>query len=133
MASYTIGQLARLSGFGVETIRYYQRERLLSRPPRRGTGYRRYPEDTLARLGFIRQAKALGFSLKDIKGLLELRVAPNATCADVRRRAESKIAEVRVKLAMLRNIERALVKLTAACRGRGPTSDCPILDVLEQR
>lgn len=133
MPSYTIGQLARLSGFGVETIRYYERERLVGEPPRRASGYREYPEDTLARLRFIRHAKELGFSLKDIKDLLELRVAPGATCASVRKRAEAKIADVRAKQEKLRQIEKALVKLAAACKGRGPTSNCPILDALEER
>ena len=133
MPSYTIGQLARLSGFGVETIRYYERERLVREPPRRASGYREYPEDTLARLRFIRHAKELGFSLKDIKDLLELRVAPGATCASVRKRAEMKIADVRAKQKKLRQIEQALVKLAAACTGRGPTGNCPILDALEER
>lgn len=132
MPSYTIGQLARSSGAGVETIRYYEREGLIAKPPRRASGYRQYSEDTLARLHFIRHAKALGFSLKDIKELLELRVTPGTTCAVIRKRAEAKIDEVRAKLEMLRQMERALVKLTAACRGRGPTSDCPILDALDK-
>lgn len=133
MSTYTIGQLARLSGAGVETIRYYEREGLIAEPPRRASGYRQYPEDALARLRFIRHAKELGFSLKDTRELLELRVAPGATCADIRQRAETKIAEVRTKLDMLRQIEQALVKLTVSCRGRGPTSDCPILDALDER
>lgn len=133
MSSYTIGQLARLSGVGVETIRYYEREGLISEPPRKASGYRQYPGNTLSRLRFIRHAKALGFSLKDIKGLLELRAAPGTTCADVRKRAEEKIADVRIKLEMLRQMERALVKLSATCRGRGPISDCPILDALEEQ
>ncbi|HEX9811837.1 MAG TPA: heavy metal-responsive transcriptional regulator [Burkholderiales bacterium] len=133
MSSYRIGQLARLSGFGVETIRYYERERLVHEPPRGASGYRQYPEDTLARLRFIRHAKELGFSLKEIKDLLELRVAPGASCAGVRKRAEAKITAVRVKQKKLRQIEQALVKLAAACRGRGPTSNCPILDALDER
>ena len=132
MPSYTIGQLARLSGAGVETIRYYERAGLIAEPPRRPSGYRQYPQDSLGRLRFIRHAKDLGFSLKDIKELLELRVAPGTTCADIRERAEEKISEVRAKRETLRRIERALTKLTAACRGRGPTSDCPILDALEK-
>jgi len=132
-SSYTIGQLSRLSGTGVETIRFYEREGLISEPPRRASGYRQYPIDTLSRLRFIRHAKALGFSLKDIKELLELRVAPGTTCGDIRKRAEVKITDVRAKLEMLRQIEQALVKLTAACRGRGPISDCPILDALEEQ
>jgi MerR family mercuric resistance operon transcriptional regulator len=133
MPSYTIGQLARLSGVGVETIRYYERERLIAEPPRRASGYRQYPEDALARLRFIRHAKELGFSLKDIKELLGLRLASGTTCEDIRKRAEVKIAEVRAKLGMLRQMEQALMKLTAACRGRGPVSDCPILDALEEQ
>lgn len=132
MPSYTIGKLARLSGFGVETIRYYERERLVREPPRRASGYREYPEDTLIRLRFIRHAKELGFSLRDIKDLLELRVAPGATCASVRKRTEAKIADVRAKQRKLRQIEQALVKLAASCRGRGPTGNCPILDSLDK-
>lgn len=132
MPSYTIGQLARRSGFGVETIRYYERERLVSQPPRRASGYRQYPEATLARLRFIRHAKELGFSLKDIKDLLELRVTRGASCASVRKRTEAKIADVRAKREKLRQIEQALVKLASACRGRGPTSSCPILDALDE-
>lgn len=133
MSSYTIGQLARLSGAGVETIRYYEREGLICEPPRRASGYRQYPEETLSRLRFIRHAKALGFSLKDIKELLELRVTPGSTCADIRKRAEAKIVDVRAKREMLGQIEQALVRLAATCRGRGPVSDCPILDALEEQ
>lgn len=131
MASYTIGQLGRLTGAGVETIRYYEREGLMPRPPRRASGYRKYADDAVTRLRFIRHAKELGFGLKDIKGLLALRVTPGTTCADVRKRAEKQLADVRAKLEMLQRIETALIKLTAACRGRGPTSACPILDALE--
>jgi len=133
MSSYTIGQLSRLSAMGVETIRYYEREGLISEPPRRASGYRQYPEGVLSRLRFIRHAKALGFSLKDIKELLELRIASGTTCATIRKRAEAKIFDVRAKLEMLRHMEQALVKLAASCRGRGPISDCPILDALEEQ
>lgn len=133
MPSYTIGQLSRLSGVGLETIRYYEREGLISEPPRRASGYRQYPEEALSRLRFIRRAKALGFTLKDIKELFALRVAPGTTCADIRKRAEAKIADVRARLEMLRRMERALVSVTAACRGRGPVSECPILDALEKQ
>lgn len=132
MNTYTIGQLARRSGIGVETVRFYEREGLIPEPPRRPSGYREYPEETLSRVRFILRAKELGFSLKDIHELLELRVSKKSTCADVRKRAEVKIAEVREKLAMLREMETALVKLTAACRGRGPQSSCPIIEILEE-
>jgi len=131
MSSYTIGQLARLSNVGVETIRFYEREGIMPRPPRRASGYRKYADDAVVRLRFIRHAKELGFALKDIKDLLALRVTSSRTCADVRKRADARLADVRVRLAMLQRMEAALEKLTAACRGRGPTGACPILDALE--
>lgn len=130
MNSYTIGQLARLSDTGVETIRYYERTGLVDAPPRRASGYREYSQDAVVRLRFIRRAKSLGFSLKDIKQLLELRVVPGATCADVRERGVAKIADVRSKLKLLRQIEGSLVRLVEACDGKAPTSACPILDAL---
>jgi MerR family mercuric resistance operon transcriptional regulator len=132
MTSYTIGQLARLAETGIETIRFYEREGLIAAPPRRASGYRQYPIDALARLRFIRRAKALGFSLKDIRDLLELRVARGSTCADVRRRAETKIEDVRARINALKEMEKALKKLTASCRGRGPTGHCPFLDALNE-
>ena len=81
----------------------------------------------------IKQAQALGFSLKEIKALLALRLDPRASCADVRRRAEAKIADIDAKLHALRAMKRALVRLTAACAGRSPVSACPILESLEER
>jgi MerR family mercuric resistance operon transcriptional regulator len=86
----------------------------------------------VARLRFIRRAKELGFSLKEIKELLALRVDPTTTCAEVRSKAAAKIADVEQKIEALQRIRKALVKLTAVCRGRGPTSECPILDALDK-
>lgn len=131
MKAFTIGQAARSAGVGVETVRFYERQGLLAEPARKDSGYRQYPEDVVARLRFIRRAKELGFSLKEIKELLALRVDPDTTCAEVRRRAEDKIADVEAKIAALQKIKRALMKLTKMCSGRGPTSNCPILDALD--
>ena len=103
----------------------------MPRPPRRDSGYRQYPEDVVARLRFIRRAKELGFSLKEIKELLALRLDPSTTCAEVRRRAEEKIIDVEAKIEALQKIKKALTKLTRACSGRGPTGECPILDALD--
>ncbi len=89
--------------------------------------------DAVLRLRFIKQAQALGFSLKEIKELLALRVDPRSSCTDVRRKAEQKIADIEEKLRVLRTMKRALVRLAAACRGRGPVSACPILEGLEER
>jgi MerR family mercuric resistance operon transcriptional regulator len=131
MKTLTIGELARRAGVGVETVRFYERQGLLSEPARKESGYRQYQDDVVARLRFIRRAKELGFSLKEIKELLALRVDPDTTCAEVRRRAEGKVIDVEGKIVALQKIKKALKKLTAACSGRGPTSECPILDALD--
>ena len=74
MGSFTIGQLARRAGVGIETVRFYEREGLIPEPPRRPSGYRDYPPETVTRIVFIRRAKDLGFSLKEINELLDFRV-----------------------------------------------------------
>ena len=127
------GELANRGGVNLETVRYYERRGLLPKPPRTPAGYRTFDADAVSRLRFIKQAQALGFSLKEIRALLALRLDPRASCADVRRRAEAKIADIDGKLHGLRAIKRALVRLTAACAGRGPVSACPILESLEER
>lgn len=131
MKSLTIGLLARRAGIGVETVRFYEREGLIGRPARRVSGYRQYDEDTLARLRFIRHAKELGFTLKEIGELLSLRLDPATSCADVRRRATAKIADIEAKIQTLQRIRRAVLKLTQACDVRGSSSRCPILEVLD--
>ena len=128
----TIGKLAEAVGVGVETLRFYEREGLLPKPPRKRSGYRQYPPQSVARVRFIRRAKELGFTLKQITELLELRVDPEKSCADVRNLAKAKIADVDEKIADLGRIKSALGKLAKACKGRGPTSECPILDSIER-
>jgi MerR family mercuric resistance operon transcriptional regulator len=128
----TIGQVARLAGVGVETVRFYERSGLLKQPERKASGYRKYGDDVIARLRFVAAAKDLGFSLKEIKELLDLRVGPDATCSDVRDKAQAKIAEVEEKISTLQRMKKSLVEITKACRGRGPVSACPILDALDR-
>src|SRR5437867_12888069 len=89
----TIGRLAQVGGVNLETIRYYEREGLLPRPPRTRSGYRIFPNDAARRLRFIRRAKELGFSLKEIRELLALRVNAGTKPDQIRRRAEAKIAD----------------------------------------
>jgi MerR family mercuric resistance operon transcriptional regulator len=127
----TIGKLAKAAGVGVETIRFYEREGLLPEPRRKRSGYRQYTPDAVARVLFIRRAKELGFTLKEITELLGLRVDPDKSCADVRALARAKIVDVERKMADLVRIKSALDRLAKACRGKGPTSECPILDALE--
>ncbi len=130
-ASLTIGKAAEKGGVNVQTIRYYERRGLLPQPVRSASGYRKYSDDAIRRLRFIRQAQSLGFSLSEIEELLSLRMQAGATCGDIRKRARQKIATVNQKIGELQRIKDALSKLATACRGEGPTSECPILEALE--
>jgi len=129
--SLTIGQVARGAGVGVETVRFYEREGLVPEPRRRPSGYRQYPPDTVRRIRFVQAAKELGFTLKEIRELLALRVTAGKTCADVKERAIAKLADVDAKLAELHRVRDALAHLAASCSGAGPTSECPLLDALD--
>lgn len=131
MSGMTIGKVARRTGLGIDTIRFYEREGLIPEPARRPSGYRDYGPDVLERLHFIRRAKELGFSLKEITELLSLRVDEERTCDEVYRRTSEKIAAIETRIRHLERIKAALVDMAAACRGTGPQGDCPILDALE--
>src|SRR5712691_11929753 len=123
-------ELAKRGGVNLETIRYYERTGLLPKPPRSRSGYRQFSSESVRRVRFIKRAQELGFSLKEIKELLALRIAPGSTRADVRKRAEAKIADIEGKVQHLRAMRKALVRLTESCCGSGPASDCPILESL---
>ncbi len=132
MPAMTIGKLAKHTGVGVETIRFYEREGLIQRPERAvGSGYRKYEHDAVLRLNFIHRAKDLGFSLKEIRELLSLRASSKSKCASVKAKAEAKIINVERKIEDLLAIKTALKKLAATCHAEAPTSECPILDALE--
>jgi len=132
MEALTIGRLAKQAGVGVETIRFYEREGLIAQPDRRVSGYRQYPREAVRRVRFIRHAKDLGFTLREIQELLDLRVDPRSTCADVRGRAKTKIADIEERITSLERMKGALERLACKCRGRGPTTDCPILEELDR-
>ena len=127
----TIGRVAREAGVGVETVRFYEREGLLPRPPRRDAGYRQYGDDAVARLRFIRRAKELGFTLKEVSELLELRVAHGSGAGDVKRRTAAKIEDVDRRIEALRRIRETLAELERACSGEGDLGSCPILHALD--
>ncbi len=131
MTWMTIGKVANSAGVGVETIRFYEREGLLAEPPRRESGYREYGADAVKAVRFIQAAKGLGFSLKEIRELMDLRLAPGSTCAEIKERAETKLRGIEDKIRNLRRMKRALGRLTGACDGDGAVSECPILDALE--
>lgn len=133
MEILTIGQLAKQAGVGVETIRFYEREGLIAEPERRPSSrYRQYPPQAVRRVRFIRHAKELGFTLKEVQELLELRVDPDSTCADVRGRAKAKIEDIEGRIESLHRMKAALDRLARKCRGAGPTTECPILEELDR-
>ncbi len=115
----------------IQTIRYYERRGLFPTPHRTPAGYRQYADDAVGRLRFIKQAQALGFSLTEIQELLALRVRRRAACDAVARKTRAKIALVDGKIRDLQRLKRTLEHLAAACEGRRPTADCPMLEALE--
>ena len=127
----TIGKAAKEAGVGVETIRFYEREGLIAQPPK-GTGYRLYPPEVVARVRFIRQAQQIGFSLRETQELLSLRADPQADCSEVRQRALRKIEEVDRKIADLWRVRTALETVVEACPRRGELRACTILEALER-
>jgi len=127
-ASLTIGSLARAGGVGVETIRFYQRRGLLGTPPRDG-GIRRYGSDDLGRLRFIRQAQAAGFTLEQIKELLDLDASDDRPRA--RALAQSRIAALDARIGELKLARDSLARLAREC-GSGSSGPCPILASFDQ-
>ena len=130
MKGYTVGQLAKTAQVNVETVRYYERRGLVPKPPRNASGYRQYPQDAAARIRFIKRAKELGFSLKEISELLCFQTGPSAGCGDVKKQAKAKLANIEAKIRDLERMRRVLTELVAVCDGSGPASECPILHAL---
>ncbi len=129
----TIGQLAERAGVNIQTVRYYERRGLMPRPARTRAGYRQYRPEAADRLRFIKGAPELGFSLEVIAELLALRVKHASACATVEARARAKIAIVERKIGELQRMRSTLERLAAACEAREPTSECPILEALEEQ
>ncbi len=127
MERLTVGELAKLAEVNSQTIRYYERQGLLPKPPRSESGYRVFPAESIERIRFIKQAQELGFSLNEIKELLALRVNPFSTGADVRELAQAKIADIEAKIKTLSAMKKALTELTATCKGNGSASECQCL------
>ena len=133
MDGMTRGEVAEKAGVNPETLRYYEREELIPTPRRSDGGFRLYDDSYVDRLRFIKRAKDLGFTLAEVKGLLNLRVDDDAMCQDVKAQAEDKLEDVEEKIRDLQRIRDALTRLAEACTGgSGPTSECPILDTMER-
>jgi Hg(II)-responsive transcriptional regulator len=130
MKTLQSGELARLANVNVETLRFYERQGLLPKPPQRASGYREYPPEAVGLVQFIKRAQALGFSLREIRELLDLRQVPRATCGDVAVLAHAKIDEIDTKIVDLRAMRAALSKLLKECKGTAPIAECPIIESL---
>lgn len=128
----TIGQLARQTGVGIETIRYYERRRLISPLYRKPSGYRIFDLSSRQKIIFIKSAQQLGFTLAEIKELLTLRIKTGTNCGAVKRKADGKLAEIEGKIVALNKMKKILVELIGHCRDEFPTEDCPILKSLEE-
>ena len=111
-------------------MRFYERTGLLPKPTRTAANYRLYPEDVVTRIRFIKRAQQLGFTLKEIKELLGLRVSRRTSCAQVRSHAENKMADIEKRISSLREMKRALTRLAHDCETQSG-GDCPLLKHLE--
>ncbi len=131
MDSLTISQVAKRGGVNIQTIRYYERQGLLAPTSRTEAAYRIFSAESVRRIHFIKRAQELGFSLKEIKELLSLRIDAHTTQADIRKRTQAKIADVKHKILHLQAIHASLLRMAEDCSGCGSLKDCPILGCLD--
>lgn len=124
-----IGSLSERTGVSIETIRYYERIGVLRRATRSPAGHRRYTDDDIRRLGFIRRLRELDFSLDEARALLDLAEERHPKCSKVRSMAAAHLTDVLAKVADLHRMERVLKEMVASC-DRGVTPDCPIIETL---
>lgn len=124
----TIGKLANSSEVSVETIRFYERKGILKQPKKQGT-FRHYPEEYITRIRFIKRSQELGFTLKETKELLDLKIKNQSRCSDVLSKTEEKIQEINQKISDLKKMRKSLEGLAGCCVDTNqPLSDCPILE-----
>ena len=131
-AAASIGELSRLTGVNIETIRYYERINMMPHPPRTASGHRVYGEVETRTLSFIRRSRELGFTLDEIRALLALSAEQGQeVCADVRHLAANHLRDVRAKIADLRAMERILADAVRRCE-EGESARCPLIDALSK-
>ena len=126
--SLTIGKLATASEVNVETIRFYERKGILAQPKKQGS-FRTYPDEYITRIRFIKRSQELGFTLKETKELLDLKIKNQSRCSDVLSKTEEKIEEINQKIKDLKKMKKSLKGLASCCvDDNQPLSDCPILE-----
>ena len=127
-----IGELAQRAGVRIDTVRYYERQGLLPPPVRQPSGYRSYAPSDISRLRFVRRAKALGFTLEEIRELLALSGRREDDMGGLKAAATEKLADVEAKLTELKRIRDGLKTLVASCPGHGALEQCHILNALDE-
>ncbi len=130
MNHLTIGRAAKLSGVGVETIRFYERQKLIDQPPKPDSGFRLYPLETVRKVRFIRRSKEIGFTLREIRELLGFYFYTQISCEEVQERAKIKIADMDARIADIKKMKSALQLLVDECGRRD--GKCPILKTLAE-
>lgn len=129
-STWTRATLAKLAGVGAESLRFYEQQGLIEKPARNEAGYRIYDAGDLERLQFIRRAQDLGFSLQDIKQLLQLTGNIKTPRKTVRDFAEARLVVIRQKISDLQAMEQSLSRLVAQCSGKGALQGCPIAEFI---
>lgn len=126
---YAIGEMSQRTGVNIETIRYYERINIMPKPDRTSGGNRQYNHDQLKRLSFVKTSRELGFSIDEIRALLEMVDRKDFTCVEVHGLTIGHLAAVREKIKGLRKLENALVGMASEC-SQGDVPECPILETL---
>lgn len=129
----TIGKLAKEAGVGVETIRFYERKGIIKKPQKKDSGFRHYSQEEPARIRFVKRAQELGFTLKEIKELLDIQLKRKITGSQVKEKAEVKISEIRQKISDLKQMESSLSRLAQVCgEGEQAIRECRVFDCFEK-
>ena len=128
---YSIGEVSKQTGVNIETVRYYERIGIMPKPDRTSGGNRQYNHQELKRLSFVKRCRGLGFSLSEIRALLEMVDGQNFTCSQVHTMTISHLESVEQKLADLQRLQSSLKQMSAEC-SKGDVPDCAIIDTLYQ-
>jgi len=131
--SFTIGTLARQAGVAVDTVRYYERRGLLPPPQRRISGYREYTQADVQRIGFIRNAKALGFTLDEIRELMRLKTDRHHGVEGIKQRTQQRLDAINQHIARLLQVRDRLTELLKHCPGSGEPDHCPIVTTIDAK
>ena len=127
-----INEIASAAQVSVQTLRYYERRKLVGEPRRRPSGYRDYDPETVDRIRFIKRAQTLGFTLEEVADLLALWPDSTSACGEAEHRATRKLQSIDSKIADLQEIRGALVQYVSACKSRSSMDECPLLRALSK-